>query len=153
MKEITKRTFNKSIENIMDLLDHEFYVVYLDKSISCTCLHQGTGQAEPTCKRCLGTGFKIKIRKCHGVCQDSAIPSTIRNTTGFVISRNYYFKAKDRLNNDDLIVDDNGVWFAYQGPDYASFDGTQVFQKCSVMPKKLDPDIFFKNFNAIVGKR
>lgn len=152
MRELTKNTFNKNIERIMDLLDHEFYVVYLNKAVRCTCIHQGTSQAEPTCKKCLGTGFKIKIRKVRGVCQDSSIPSTIRNTTGFVISRNYYVKTKDRLNNDDIIVDDNSVWFIFQGPDYASFGGKQVFQKCSVMPKKLDPDMFFKNFNQIVGR-
>lgn len=152
MRDSSKKTFDRKLERIMELLDHEFYVVYLDKSVKCTCLHQGTGQPEPTCKRCLGTGFKIKIRIVQGVSQESSIPSTMRNTTGFVISRNYYLKSKDRMNNDDLIVDGNGIWFVFQAPDYASFDGEYIYQKCSAMPKKLDPAVFFKNFNQIVGR-
>lgn len=152
MKNETKDLFNKNIEYIIELLDHEVYVVYLNKKVKCTCLQEGTSQPDANCKRCLGTGYKIKIRKCMAACQDSSIPSTIRNTTGFVISRNYYVRSKDRLNNDDIIVDGNDVYFLFQGPDYASFDGKQVFQKCSAMPKKLDSEEFFVNFNKIVGR-
>lgn len=152
MKESTKHLFNRGIENIIELLDHEIYVVYLNKHIKCTCLQEGTSQPKPGCKRCLGTGYKIKIRKCMAACQDSSVPSTMRNTSGFVISRNYYVKSKDRLNNDDIIIDGNDIYFLFQGPDYASFDGKQVYQKCSAMPKKLDSEEFFANFNSIVGR-
>lgn len=152
MRESTKKTFNRNIERIMELLDHEIYVVYLDKSVTCTCLHPGTSQPEAGCKKCLGTGFKIKIRKALATSQESSVPSTIRNTTGFVISRNYYIKSKDRLNNDDIVIDGTDIWFAFQAPDYASFDGVYIYQKCSCMPKKLDAKIFFENFNKIVGR-
>lgn len=152
MKEATKSLFNKNIEKIMALLDHEIYVVYLDKTVKCTCLHEGTSQPDAACKKCLGTGYKIKIRKCMAVCQNTSVPTTIRNTTGFVIARNYYVRASDSLKNDDIIVDGEGVYFLFQGPEFASFDGQYIFQKCSAMPKKLDTEDFLINFNQIVGR-
>lgn len=152
MIESSKKLFNKNIDRILELLEHEVFVVMLDKKVTCTCLQEGTSQADPTCDKCLGTGFKIKIRKCMAASQDSSVPSTIRNASGFVISRNYYIRFKDKLNNDDVIIDGDEIYFVFQAPSYSAFDGEKVYQKCSAMPKKLDAHLFFKHFNKIVGR-
>lgn len=147
-----KKSFNKGVKRIIELLDYEFFIVLANKNIKCTCLEAGTGQANPACPKCLGTGKKIKIRKVKGAAQDSSVPSTTRATTDFIVSRNYYILTTFELNPDDIIVDKDGPWNIFQCVENRSFDGEEQYKKCSCIPKKMDAALFMKNFNKIVGR-
>ncbi len=153
MRQKVKNDFNRGIEKILELLDFEFYIVYLDKNVSCTCLMEGTSQPDPNCEKCLGTGHKIKIRKVHGALQESDVPTTMKPNNNFLITRNYYVKSKVEIENDDLIIDEYGAWQVYQKKDHFSFDGELVFQKCTAVPKRMDQKTFVSNFNKLIGKK
>ena len=147
-----KKSFNKGVKRIIELLDYEFFIVLADQNIKCTCIEAGTGQANPACPKCLGTGCKIKIRKTRGAVQDSSIPTTTRATTDFIVSRNYYILNSFEINRDDIIIDKDGPWNIFQLTENRSFDGEEQFKKCSCVPKKMDTTLFMKNFNKIVGR-
>ncbi len=147
-----KRSFNKQVEEVIELLDHQVYVIYQNKNIRCSCGHGESRQPDPACKKCLGLGHKIKIKKVMCVCQESSNPKTVRDKANFLIASLYYFKTKDALNNDDIIIDGENVSVVFQGTDYASFDGKKIYQKCTCPPKKSDTSQMMKNFNKIVGR-
>ena len=146
----TKQAFNKGILNIIDLMKYKIYVINRETDILCTCYNTGTSQADPNCPRCLGTGYKLKIRETEAACNETGAPSVMRNSTEFVVSRTYYIPNDIRLNNDDIIVDNGEPWFVVQGTELRSFEGEKVYSKYTCMNKKLNSDVFMENFNKII---
>ena len=136
----TKQAFNQGILNIIDLMKYPVYIIKKDHNIKCICNKTGTSQSDPKCPKCLGFA-----------CNETGSPSTMRNATAFVTSRNYYIPSNITLANDDIIVDNNEPWFVIQSSEYKSFNGESVYSKYSCMNKKLDSNIFIKNFNKIIG--
>jgi len=146
-------SFDRSVLRIIERFSYKFFVVIKNEDVKCTCLNHGTNQADPKCKKCLGTGYKIKIKEVEGASQDSNVPETVRPTSGFITARNYYIKSSEvELGLDDIIVDGDSVWSVYQLNDKTSFHGNQVYRKYATVPKKSDKSIFLKNFNEIVGR-
>lgn len=145
-------SFNDNILKIIEKFSYKFFVVIADHKVKCTCLSGGSAQADPACKRCLGTGYKIKIKEVEGASQGSGAPKTIRGSGGFLIARNYYMKSGTNLSLDDIIVDGDDVWFIYQSEDKTSFHGEKVYKKYTAISKKTDVPIFLENFNKIVGR-
>lgn len=147
----TKQAFNQGILNIIDLMKYPVYIIKKDPNIKCICNKTGTSQSDPKCPKCLGLGYKITIQEVEVACNETDSPSTMRNATAFVTSRNYYIPSNITLTNDDIIVDNNEPWFVIQSSEYKSFNGESVYSKYSCMNKKLDSNIFIKNFNKIIG--
>lgn len=153
------KNFNEQIINIIEKLSHKFHVILINQNIKCTCMKEGTSQADPACKKCLGTGNKIKIKEVEGVCQESGIPPTMRAGGTFLIGKNFYIKYNNKveIKMDDLIVDDGNVYFMYQKTDLngfgelTNFGGHKIYQKCAGVEKKLDKPVFLKNFYEIIG--
>lgn len=148
----TKQAFNKSILSIIDLMKYPVYAINRNQNIKCICNIAGTSQADPACKKCLGTGYQISIKEIEVACNESGAPSVMRNSTEFVVSRDYYISADVELQNDDMIVDNNEVWFVVQGTDLKSFNGEHVYSKYTCMNKKFNSNIFIENFNEIINK-
>ena len=150
MKEYLKKAFNKGILTMIDLMDHPFYIIKTDKNIKCTCLQEGTDEPRPECPKCLGTGYKVIIESAHGASQESSAPSVMRTTTSYVVARDYYIPVDYFLDKDDIIVDNNEAYIVVQYSLYSSFDGNPGYRKYNCIIKKLDSDIFIKNFNDII---
>jgi hypothetical protein len=142
-------------ENILEMIrkfSHKFYVVNVDQDVACICINNDTKQPDPNCKKCLGTGNKIKIKRVDGAWRNSNIPPTIRGSADVTIARLYYLKCKYPIKNEDIIVDENEVYNVYKTQLFTSFEGKHVYYRCLTIPKKLDPAAFMKNFNQIIGR-
>jgi hypothetical protein len=145
--------FDKRVLDMLKKFMHDVFIIQLDPVVKCTCVNFTTKQPDPSCKRCLGTGKKINIKTISAASQDTNVPPMIRPSTEVVIARNYYFSLQDiRLKDNDLIVDDEEIFFCYQSQILRSFKGSEVYQKCLTIEKKLDSKILLKNFNEIVGR-
>lgn len=151
MDNLFKKQFKKNTIGIIEVLDHYVYTIQRYPDIKCNCLSTASSDAEPKCPKCLGTGRKIKIKKVKAACQESSIPTTVRSATTFLITRNYYIRSTDKLAQDDLIVDNDGIFVVTQEGQYWQFDGEEVYQKCNTVPKKNDVKAFKDNFVKIVG--
>lgn len=148
-----EKAFNDNTLEIIKKLSYEFFVVQQDPKVKCTCIIDGTSQADPNCPRCLGIGNKIKIKKISGASMDSSAPTTMRTTAKILIARNYYIPITEtKLYMDNVIVDGNDLYFVYQNTDMRSFHGEVVYQKVTTIPKKLDSDIFMINFRKIIDR-
>jgi hypothetical protein len=145
--------FNEGVLNIINKLSYEFFVIKRNNSVKCTCIDFTTKEADPTCKKCLGTGNKITIKKIKGASQMTDLASSMRPNGGLMLARFYYIDFKELVMEDgDIIIDNNQVYYAYQIQSYKSFSGTDVYQKCLFCVKKEDTKILLKNFNEIVSR-
>ena len=143
--------FDKSILKIIELHSYDFYIITRNLDIICSCINHETDQADPKCKKCLGTGRKITIRKGRGAAQDSKIPSTFR-TTDLISSRSYFLPYVYSMKEDDLIVDNNEVYLAHEIQKLIAFKGKIPYSRISCVKKKFDSKIFLRNFYEIIRR-
>lgn len=146
-----KPGFNQTVLRIIDQFSHPFYHIQLDESFKCICHTAGTSQPDPKCPRCLGTGYRIKIKKIEGAVQESGIPLTSKEASSFSMTSNYYISQKYNVRRKDLIVDGDEAFVIDAVKVYRSFGGQKIYSKVSAVPKKFDSDIFTTNFNKLIG--
>lgn len=150
---INVKSFNKGILDMISLHSYEFYTIERDLNIMCTCTDPATKQANVNCSKCLGTGYKIRIRKMRGASQDTKLPPTFRSDK-FLVARNYFIPTNNiELKEDDLIVDGDSVYLIFEYQQMLGLEGSIPYKKYSATKKKFDAAIFFKNFNNIIRRR
>ena len=102
-----KERFEQGILNSIERCSYDFYTVHPDKNYICTCTEHATKQPDKKCKKCLGTGYRIKIYTARGGCNETMKGGAIMSTQTTSITRMYYIPYKYKLQEDDLIIDDN----------------------------------------------
>lgn len=147
-----EKAFNKQIQYIIELLEHDFLVVHLDRNFKCTCLKEGTNQPDPYCKRCLGTGYRIKIKKGKGAVQTTDIPPTVHKGSGVLMTFDYYISQPTNLKRGDYIIDNGSAYLVNEVQSLTSFKYEKVFLKANCIIKKNQHDLFMKLFNETIKK-
>lgn len=145
-------TYHDSFQYVIKKYSRQLYLVKLDKNVRCKCHMAGSNDPDPYCPKCLGTGYRITVYEINGAPQTSTFPDTFRSTNQIVIVCSFYLLDNVPVDRDDIIVYDNNAYIINDAARNVGFNGKFCFTKASGIPKKLDTDVFFKNFNAIVGK-
>lgn len=145
-------SFDGGILNMIKIHSYDVFIVNRIKNVKCTCVEHSTKQANIACEKCLGTGNKIKIRKIHCAAQDTKLPPTFRADT-FMVARNYFIENKYIVNEEDIIVDRNGVYVIFEIQNLLSIKGTLPYMKANSTKKKYDLKIFLSNFNKIISQK
>ena len=101
------------IMEIIRMHSYYCYIINRVRSIRCTCVAHETKQADVNCPLCLGTGNKIKIYKIFCAAQDTKLPTTFRSDD-FIVARDYYVPKKYRVNDEDIIIDNDKVYIVYE---------------------------------------
>lgn len=148
--------FNNNITKIIDRYSYSAYVINCNKSFVCTCVNHDTKEPDANCKKCLGTGYKIRIKKIEVSNNNTNVPASnavIRESLKVLITQIYYIKAKYPIKKDDIIVDGLDAYVAYEISSGQSDHGELVYRKIMAVTKKYDQTKFMDNFNQIVGRR
>jgi hypothetical protein len=143
---------SKGILDVIEKFSYDFYIVKQDPKVLCTCIKAGTNQPDPTCKKCLGLGNKIKIKKAHGASNEIQIPQGARIGEGLVRAKSYYFKYDVALGMNDLIIDGDEVFYVFRSENGKGFHGEPCLEKVMAVSKKFDQAVQLKNFYEIIGR-
>lgn len=146
---ISTNSFNSGIMNIIGKHSYEFYIISRNLNVKCTCVQHATSQANDDCPKCLGTGYKITIRKIKGAAQDTMLPTTFRSDN-FLVARNYFMPEQYYMQKDDLVVDKQAVFVVFEYQELMGLEGAIPYRKVSTIRKKFNEKSFFKNFNKII---
>ena len=147
--------FHQKIKETLDLCAYEFYVVHPINDIQCTCVTQATQEANPSCKMCLGTGHKIRIKKIKGASNDyidNVAGRGVRGAMAESTNRTYFVDAKYPISDNDLIIDGKGVYYVFRINEMRGFQGKLSHREAKVLPKKNDSKTVYKNFEGIMKK-
>lgn len=141
----------EGVERVIREFMYPFYVVQQDFSVTCSCVYMSK-HADPACKKCLGTGYQITIRKAKGYSED--IMKSVRQSYASepIISAEYYVLSKYPLHSKNIIVDGDEAFIVHEQERLKSTEKTEVYQLCYTYPKKTDPKIFMQNFNEVMQK-
>lgn len=144
------RTLNNGIMNIIDMYSHDHYIVKRNEKIKCICTEHATSQADTDCLKCLGTGYKITIRKIKAAAQDTKLPSTSFKGTSLSVTRNFFIPQKYAIEKDDIIVSYGVPFFVVEIQEMISLKGSIPYNKITSVKKQFDANIFMNNFNTII---
>lgn len=150
---INQNRFNNSILRVMNECIYDVYTIERNLNIKCTCVTHATDQADAKCHKCLGTGYKITIKKVKAAAQDTQLPPTFRSDK-FLVARNYFMPTLSIvLKEDDLLVDDESVYTVFEFQKKKGINGSIPYTKISAVKKKFDSSHFIQSFNNIIRRR
>ena len=72
---------NRTVSRLIDRYGYYFYIVKCAPGTECTCVNHTTHTPDIKCKRCLGTGHKIKIVKVFGTIREQKEKETEADTS------------------------------------------------------------------------
>lgn len=140
------------IRSVLEQIQGDIYIIHLIKENRCLCLKPGSSEPDHTCKKCLGTGYRIKIRKAKAVIQDSNLVTTVRPSTESVVAKDCYLLAEHQIAIEDMIISNQHVLIINEIKEYRSKDNEVIYNRCFSVNKKYYNEIFRENFNAIIKK-
>lgn len=143
---------DKGIKNIIHQFQYDIYRVAVDKTVHCVCRGFTTGQGDPACKKCLGTGSKIRIYQTKGASQESSSSFRSQGNDEKGLATIYYIDSDYHYNEEDIIVDGDKAYIVHRIERKKGTNKDYVYQKCLCITMKTDSKIFLKNFKEIVGE-
>lgn len=144
------RYFDENILKIIDMLEYKMYLIKLDKHIDCVCKNFDTKQGNKFCPRCLGTGYKIKIKEIKAVRQPLDISTAnmgVRSEVGV-----YFMKYDYKIAEDDLLIWGNEIEKVVKTDRFCSDSEKPVYFRCETTPKKYNNKLFLKMFFYVFDK-
>lgn len=148
-----KPSFNRNIKAIIKKLAFPMYVVIPDKRYVCTC-RDHNNQPDPACEKCLGTGYRIRIRKITAAMEPDDVTARIQGASQKIASNYYYFDADvvpaEAVQSDNLIVRDDEVDILLSPKKYRSDSNKVIYYYCEAVNKKHNFGLFLQNFRKLV---
>lgn len=141
-----------NILNVILKFEKELFWIKRYPDFKCTCIDNKSSEPDPKCKKCLGTGTKIKIFKITGAHLDSQVPATVRQSSDFIVSRDFYIKSTYDVNEGDIIIDDNNAYKINKIKNNYGFKGENVYKKCLAPDKVGNEKPLINNFNMLLKK-
>ena len=128
--------FDSKIQKVIRKFSYPVWFIHRDSKILCTCVNFATKQPNQHCKKCLGTGRKIYIKKIQAARQPFRL-----SITGESLSSEYNVYTSYYTLND--VIQDRY--------DERSNSSESVYYRYLVAPKKQNKEIFLKMFYSIIG--
>lgn len=147
-------SFNRGIREIIHILQFPMYIVILDRETSCSCVDR-KDTADPNCPHCLGTGYKIKIRKILGAMQPDTDTFRIVEKKS-IVSDQYFFDSNnvtpEMMMYNNIIVRDDEVDILDQPKKFHSDSNDIIYYYANSQSKKTYKKEFLKNFYKLVKR-
>lgn len=144
--------FDSKIQKVIKKFSYPIWFIHRDPKIICTCVKFSTKQPDKHCKKCLGTGRKIYIKRIQAARQPFRL-----SITGEGLSSEYNLYTTYYTLNDvnaapyDLFIDNNEVDVIQDRYDERSNESKSVYYRYLVAPKKQNKELFLKMFNDVIG--
>lgn len=142
--------------NIWDSIERFSYDVWIVKripSIECTCVDHVTKQPSNSCKKCLGTGTKIKIYKAPAVLREAKEQEAVFSDTRLSSTPKIaYFKYGTLIEAGDYVIDKENIFSAITKQYIRGEEGIPTAIKCLCPAIKSDSAIILSNFKEVLHK-
>ncbi len=141
---------NRTVSRLIDRYGYYFYIVKCVPSTECTCVNHTTHTPDIKCKRCLGTGHKIKIVKVFGTIREQKEKETEADTSVNSTHKITYLKGMHRINKDDLIIDNEDVYRVLACQHHKGEKGEFAFTRLVCPYVKGNVSYIIRNFKELL---
>ena len=144
---------DKTVNLLINRYGHYSYIVKLNKAIVCECVNAATKEPNAYCKKCLGTGYQIKIVKVFGASREGREFESDRTQAFAVTPKIFYFKGFLDVHKDDILIDSEDLYIIYTYQHHRGCKGHQAFTRCICPDLKLNKSIFLKMFKELLNDK
>ena len=144
--------FDSKIHKVIDLFAHPLWFIVRDEEVDCPCVDYTSKTPDSHCKKCFGTGKKVKLVKVNAAHQNADI-SMRGEGMGFSekdIVATYYTKQKTDIKVGDIIVDQESIDLVKDIYYEHSDSSATVYWRISTVPIKNEPRRIKKMLSEIL---
>ena len=139
--------FDENIIALIDLLEYDMWLVLPDFHVKCVCQNFETKDGNKFCPYCLGTGYKVKIKKIKGVRQPDSLEGMYgKYKTEFGV---YFFKNEYPVKEKAYIVWHDEIEEITHVERFCSDAQKPVYNRVETIPKKTGTETFLKIFHRL----
>lgn len=146
--------FDKKIRKDIDKWSYYVWFILRDENVICPCVDFTSKQAQPSCKKCFGTGRKVRLRRVKAAHQNNDISARgegmgtgEKNVVG-VYYTNYNYAAHE----EDLILDGDTLDKIHHIYPMRSNHSEPVYYQYETAPKKNNAEVIKKNLKEFIRK-
>lgn len=147
------KLFKNKVLSMIETCSSNFFLVVQDRTIQCSCLNHTTKQPSATCQKCLGTGYKVVIKKSRGACWEEMKGGATLSSKTSRIMRTYYMDPKYPIAENNLIIDHNEIYYVYRVATMRGLNGEITHKQVTSVLKSEDHDKVYKNFKKVIDKK
>lgn len=143
---------DKKIQKVVKLFSYPVWFVIRDEKVDCPCVNFSTKQADSQCKKCLGTGKKIRLVRENAAHQNDYISQrgkglgySEKTTVG-----EYYSLKPVEVKPEDLIIDGENVDVVQRVDPERTNHNDPVYYRYVTSPKKSFASVILKNFKELL---
>lgn len=145
--------FKQKILNMIETCSSNFFVVQQDKKFTCDCLDHTTKQPDPSCNKCLGTGYKVVIKKMRGACWEAMKGGATLSAKTSRVTRTYYIDAKNVIAENNLIIDHNEIYYVYRVSVMRGLSGEKTHNQVTAVLRSEDHEKVLNSFMEVINKK
>ena len=147
-----RERFHRNIDATIEECSFLMYAVMQNRHIKCSCAPHATKQPLESCKKCLGTGHKIRIKRIKGAVNESIKGGTALGVMSSYTTKQYFINRKYGLTEDDYLIDENEVYYIHRIQKMRGLQGDMSHLEMTGIKKKNGHDTILKNFKDIIAK-
>lgn len=147
--------WNQRIRDTIEKCSYPIYIVHPIEEVQCTCVKHSTKQADPYCNMCLGTGYKIKIRKIKAAANDiesNTAGKGIRGSSAIAVGKTYFIDSKYPIGDSDMIIDYDEVLYVFRVYTMKGLEGVVTHNEVHALPMRNDHKVTLKNFRELMKR-
>lgn len=144
--------FTKKIQKVIEECSYPFFVVQQDFTKLCTCVNSSISEADPKCKKCLGTGHKVKIKIVYGASYEEMKLGGAGISSNSRIAKHYYVNKNYNLYQDNYIIDENELYYIYRISNQKGIHNEYTHQEIMAILHVNDHDTILKNCLEVINK-
>lgn len=142
----------KTVKILLDRYGYYFYVIKRIPDTKCTCVDPMTKDPDLSCKKCLGLGTRVKIKKVYGVIREAreretSVAQNISSTPKIV-----YIDGLEYVNKDDVVIDSENVYNVLHIQYHRGGKGSQQFTRLVCPNRKSNTAKLAKNFKEVLNE-
>lgn len=145
---------DEKIISVIHQYEYPMWFIIRDNLVDCTCVDYHTKQADPHCKKCLGTGKKIRAVRMKAAHQNDKISMRGDGIGGseYNIIPVFYSLNDAGARENDLVVDGDEVFIIQHYYAEHSNESKPVYYKLEGANKKNNRELFLKLFHEAMEK-
>ena len=146
------KKFDNAIRRDIQKWSYPIWFVIKDNDIDCPCRDATTHQPDPNCKKCFGTGKKVKIRRMNAAHQNNRVSVRGDNMAmGEIDVISVYYTLKDvEATEEDLVLDGDTLDSIQHYYPMRSDHSDPIYYKYETAPLKTNRALILKNLKSVL---
>lgn len=144
--------FDNAIRGDIKKWSYPIWFVIKDNTIDCPCKDPTTHQPDPNCRKCFGTGKKVKIRRMNAAHQNNRV--SVRGDSmamGEIDVISVYYTLKDvEATEEDLVLDGDTLDSIQHYYPMRSDHSDPIYYKYETAPLKTNRALILKNLKSVL---